>query len=599
MNVEKRQKLLSYLSAFRVILEDYPKLIAGDYYGGKDTSLTTISFMLEILGVFGVSHEFLCDWLSKLLGDEEDSGVKKGLLIALEESIKAILLAYLTGLYTCPVDPVLPDYFLKTPYIDQGNDLDYPIGVGIKVPISQIDALGLLQNCPTSEKGSVFYFDTVESEYTPRTVYKSTDMNAFLWYVINKGNGDDRSIWDNRVWYRFLFKKEETGQSDKDLFVNTKCINSPSRVVRGVGVKNEIVCLDFREAGMSVATSLSINDLKEGNFLTVWGVADRYYHEGLTLKDNNILHGRLNKTVFQFNSDYIYSLKLFDSKTIVAQIINAILGISSAFSGKFSLQMNIIARKIEKLVEKVISQEGSDNQDEQDDSYFIFSDKEYSDIEKDATLRYNGKYETGNETGDLADVDVQAITQRINEINLATNPEDKEEAIKRAIMGIAEDTSRIPEIDTSVEFSFSKNFVLSFIKETMIQIAMQILSPKVMLLFAINARFLGDTQEEMTDSMHWENFFKDFWNILRSCIRKISDLVIQALLDLVIGQLKPILVLLAKKLLLETVYYYKILLEEMILACTPVFNFGGSNENLVIDNVNYADIIPIETTPKT
>ena len=133
----------------------------------------------------------------------------------------------------------------------------------------------------------------------------------------------------------------------------------------------------------------------------------------------------------------------------------------------------------------------------------------------------------------------------------------------------------------------------------MIQIAMQILSPKVMLLFAINARFLGDTQEEMTDSMHWENFFKDFWNILRSCIRKISDLVIQALLDLVIGQLKPILVLLAKKLLLETVYYYKILLEEMILACTPVFNFGGSNENLVIDNVNYADIIPIETTPKT
>jgi hypothetical protein len=599
MNVEKRQKLLSYLSAFRVILEDYPKLIAGDYYGGKDTSLTTISFMLEILGVFGVSHEFLCDWLSKLLGDEEDSGVKKGLLIALEESIKAILLAYLTGLYTCPVDPVLPDYFLKTPYTDQGNDLDYPIGVGIKVPISQIDAFGLLQNCPTSEKGSVFYFDTVESEYTPRTVYKSTDMNAFLWYVINKGNGDDRSIWDNRVWYRFLFKKEETGQSDKDLFVNTKCINSPSRVVRGVGVKNEIVCFDFREAGMPVATSLSINDLKEGNFLTVWGVADRYYHEGLRLANTNIQSGRLNKTVFQFNSDYIYSLKLFDSKTIVAQIINAILGISSAFSGKFSLQMNIIARKIEKLVEKVISQEGSDNQDEQDDSYFIFSDKEYSDIEKDATLRYNGKYETGNETGDLADVDIQAITQRINEINLATNPEDKEEAIKRAIMGIAEDTSRIPEIDTSVEFSFSKNFVLSFIKETMIQVAIQILSPKVMLLFAINARFLGDTQEQMTDSMHWENFFKDFWNILRSCIRKISDLVIQALLDLVIGQLKPILVLLAKKLLLETVYYYKILLEEMILACTPSFNFGGSNENLVIDNVNYADIIPLETTPKT
>ena len=393
MNVEKKQKLLGILSAFRTILEDYPKLLAGDYYGGKDTSLTTISFMLDILKVFGVSHEFLCDWLSNLLCDEEASGVKKGLLIGLEESIKAIILSYLTGLYTCPIDPILPDYFMKTPYIDQGTDYMYPLGKGITIPLSRIDAFGLLQNCPTSEKGSVFYFDTVESGYTTSSVYKSIDMNAFLWYIINKGNGDTRSIWDNRAWYRLVFGGPD-GEPAKDTFISTSCQNSPSRVVRGIGVKNQIMSMRFTEGGMEEydTTSLDVKKLNQYNAITVWAVADRYYRQGLTLTNGTITGGRLNKTIFQFNSDYIYSLKLFDSKTIVAQIVNALLGISSSFSGNFSLSMNIMAKKIEKLVEKVITQEGNDDSDVQDDSYFLFSDKEYSQIENDATLRYHGKY---------------------------------------------------------------------------------------------------------------------------------------------------------------------------------------------------------------
>ena len=165
-------------------------------------------------------------------------------------------------------------------------------------------------------------------------------------------------------------------------------------------------------------------------------------------------------------------------------------------------------------------------------------------------------------------------------------------------MGIAEDLSNVPEIEESTQFLFSKNFIMRFLKEVMVQVSLQVLSPKVMLLFAINAKFLEDNG--ITDSMHWEQFFKDFWNVLRSCIRKIADLVMQALLDLVIGQLKPIIVLVAKKLLLETIYYYKVLLEEMVLACTPKFNFFGNNtENMVIDNVDYADIIPFQTTPET
>ena len=595
MNVTGTKNVLGTLAAFMTMLENYPKLYAGDEYGGKDSSLTTISFMLDILKLLGITDEFLYKWLARLLSDEEDSGVKKGILAVIEEMVKAILLSYITGMYTCPIDPILPDSFLKTPYTDQGYDSAYPTGLGLTIPLADIDAFAHLQNCPTSEKGSVFYFDTRESGLVPSTVYRSTDFNAYLWYIINKGNGNHHSVWDNRAQHRLAFKQDETGVV-REHFVDASCQNSPTRVIRGVGIKQEIIQCEFFEGGAGSLTELTVNSLNEGNCIKVWGVSDRYYHQGLTVGGNL---QRLNKTVFQFNFDYIYSLKLFNSKTIIAQIINSMLGLTSALSGTLSLEMNILAKKVEKLVEKVIEEESSDNSDNADDGYFVFSDDDYNEIVNDATLRYNGKYETGNDTGELADIDIDAITTYISEIDTTTG-ESKENAIISALKNTTENLSGNIEIDASVSFGYSKNLILEFIKETMVQIAMQVLSPKVMLLFAINSHFLNDTQENVTSLVNWEDFFKRFWNVLRSCIRKISEIVMQELLDLVIGQLKPIVSLIVKKLMLETIYYYKVLLEELILACTPSPDFSlFETKNMEIANVNYADIIPVQTTPST
>lgn len=596
MNVTSTKNILGILSSFQTLLDNYPKLLADDAYGGKDSSLTAISFMLDILKIFGVSDEILYKWLSNLLLDEEDSGAKKGLLIVLEESIKVIILTYLTGLYTCPIDPVLPDYFLRSPYI--GGVCEEVEGNGIDIPINRIDAFGLLQNCPTSIKGSVFYFDT--SGYTQSTSYKSNDFNSYLWFVINKGNrnGDHRSVWDNRNLYRGIFKNEETGQDKKDYFIRTECECSPSRVIKGVGVKNEILYCEFWESGYSDSFEGSgTMALNQTNFLRVWGVADRYYRQGIKLTDGSIDGGRMNKTIFQFNTDYITSLKLFDSKTLVAQIINAILGIYNSLNKPLSFNFNLMARKVERMVEKVIEQESYDDSDFEEDGYFVFSDEEYNQIENDATLRYLGKYETGNDTNDYADIDIDSITAYISEIDNAGTPEEKEDAIMNALIKIGGNLSLTPEIDYDSSFFFNKNIILKFIKEAMIQIAMQVMSPKIVLLFNINARFLEDTQEGITESTHWEDFFKNFWNILTSCIRKIVDLVIQALLDMIIGQLKPIISLIVKKLMLETIYYYRILLEELIANCVPALPIGTNTENMVISNVNYADIIPVQKTP--
>ena len=603
MKINSRQQILGWVAALQTICENYPKLVTGDYYGGKDTTFTAISFLLDILKMLGVNDVILYKWLSKLLSYDEN-GVTKGILFAIDESIKAILLSYITGLYTCPVDPIIPDDFLSTPYLNHPSAKDYPVNTpGLKIPIKEIDIFNLLHNCPVSEKGSVFYFDSTEEEgYTLSTLYRSIDFNAFLWFVINKGNGrnDERCVWDNRAVYRLNFTNTSEGRAAKRMFVDTHCIDSPTKFVRGIGAKNEIIHCEFRESGYNPNSTPSNIDYKMYNYIQVWGVADRYYKEGLKLDNTNI--GRLNKTIFQFNYDYIYSLKLFDSKTLVAQVLNSLIGLGGMLSGTLSIQTNLLMQKIEKTIERIIEYDES-NYDIEEEGFFRFSDSEYSQIENDATIQYQKKYETKNETGDIVDLDTDAIVTYIKEIDSAKYEGNVEDGVFDALSGI---TNSIAGIDVNADLSYNKNLIFNLIKEIMIQITMQLLTPKVMLLFAINARFIDSTNEDgsvsITDGKHWESFFKNFPNLIIACTKKISSIVIQQLFDFVVGQLRPIINIAIKKLMLETVYYYKVLLEQLIETCaTSYINlfYNNGDEALTIANVNYADIIPVQTKPPT
>ena len=151
------------------------------------------------------------------------------------------------------------------------------------------------------------------------------------------------------------------------------------------------------------------------------------------------------------------------------------------------------------------------------------------------------------------------------------------------------------------EFEWSSNLkrdlIFRLIKETMVQIALQLLTPKLMLIFAINARFLGETTQDTTSLKRWEAFFKDFWNVFNSCIKKIVQLFLQEILDLIISQIRPIVELILKKLLLETIVYYRMALELLLRNCVFPFHFNSNRSNFVIDHVRGADIIPKQTTP--
>jgi hypothetical protein len=84
---------------------------------------------------------------------------------------------------------------------------------------------------------------------------------------------------------------------------------------------------------------------------------------------------------------------------------------------------------------------------------------------------------------------------------------------------------------------------------------------------------------------------KNFQNVLFNIIKQVKDIIVEELFKFVMAQLKPLLELMIAKIALETVMYYKELIEQLLLDCIPTFSIPKINgSNMVIDNVNYADI---------
>ena len=120
-----------------------------------------------------------------------------------------------------------------------------------------------------------------------------------------------------------------------------------------------------------------------------------------------------------------------------------------------------------------------------------------------------------------------------------------------------------------------------------------LLSPKVVILYAVNAYMLKGNADDLKS---WESFFGTFGNLIKSVVGKIKDIIIQELYAFVMDKLKPLLELYTNKLLLETIRDYKDLLMNLKRLCLPSGTEYGNVPHL-IDNVDYADIIPMKNNP--
>lgn len=642
---DAKSKVSGYISAFRTMLDNYPKPQVNSTLMSLLNSNSVMGFLLNLVGILGLSQEDLLNWVAKILCGKEviknkiklnKKDIKKknkgktekaaqGILDIIEYSIKTILLLNVKNMFTCSLNPFIPDDVLKYPTGVLDRKGAAANGKGIKIPISTIDLYNTLDYCPTEQKrGRFFYFD---NDCNTNDIWKSTDFNAFLWYIINKSSNVDeerlKCIWDNRVSYFApnVYKKSD-GDIDsfknnffnvglgEDAWVKTKGTQSvdvskyPNNPTNKYEKKKQKKDEDTKRKKQFIIVEYNEQESTYSvpNSLTVWLNADRYRLYNTEIGDTPFY---LNRTVFEFNYDFIFSLKLFDSRTIVTHVINAIMGIgnsalSAALDVKYSLQQKVIEGKVGEIVKKIINS----GDDVINDDFFSFSNDELNSMLEETEVKRYNNYHFGEIYGTLGENDVESILSGIDNIGNGATLNEVQTNIANVLSQVASVTAaQNTSVSVEDKFSFGANIITNIIQECVVQIVMQVLSPKVMLLFALNSYFMGDVTDGDFSKINILQFLKGLQNLIASIVRQVFEIIMKQLLQFIMDKLKELIMLIIEKLLLERIRFYIELFKRLLALFQMFYNAfrgkGGPSTTSIIDNVNYADIVPVQTEPKT
>lgn len=638
---ESSDTAINSISAMKTVLEEYPIVITDDSING-DSSKSSISFMLNILKMLGVTEteiiDKVCDWLC---GNDKDGGngkKKDGFLDYVEYAVKGIVLANIKNMLTCSMNPLIPDRLLYPAenIEEKGGSRNvpvYPGGNGVSMKISDIDLFDTLQLCPVSEEGKRFYFDAHEpiynqyrdkdkngklelAPYSANYLWASCDFDAYLWYVIHREGGSKLRrpfFWDNRCKY---YKKELANNDDiRAEFFNEgeqglanmeekyHDITEKGETVRQYGIiitRFEELPPNFNERewdpknGSTALKNLNTNAIR--CFINPWRYGRRCFRIPINKKNDDYITVWMNSTIFEFNFEYVWYMKLFDTKTLVARIIHALYNTINATEYTISIEEELIKGEVRQLVEDVMTADDT----EIDDCFLRFSNRDYETMLEEARRRYNGRIRIAYDEDAVSnEVDMDEINRLMDALDTETTPEGKSKILKNIFKTFTlTGTATEDELKDNIKFSFANTIIQRLINELSVQLVLSILSPKFAVLYKINSEVMGDVTEWNEDEKFkfdgWGDFLKNFKNMLFDIIKEIKEIVVTMLKDFLMQELRPLLEMYALILIKEVINDYRMLIQNVIENCTLNFGLFGwlrnKYSNLIIDNVAYADI---------
>ena len=165
---EVKRQTLATIDAAMSILNKFPDLEEANVELSFNTSTNPFTFLMDLLKSTS-GYNKIISILSKFISWE---------LPAVEATIKALLIAKLKDIISCSVNPFFTEEILRE---------------GVVFNAEEIDIADVLKYSPFDKKlGKYFYFGTEEAEM-PKDLVNCEDMDAFIWFMINKSNR--RYVW--------------------------------------------------------------------------------------------------------------------------------------------------------------------------------------------------------------------------------------------------------------------------------------------------------------------------------------------------------------------------------------------------------------------
>ena len=213
-----KSEALATIDAAMSILNRFPDLNNSNTELSYNTSTNPFTFLMDLFKTT-TGYNKLISILAKFISYE---------LPILEAAVKGILIAKLKDIISCSVNPFFTEDILKN---------------GIVFNVEEIDIADVLKYSPYDKVGKYFYFDTEptinegETDFAmtddgsfieapkpkkvqnPSDLIKSDDMDALIWFMINKAN--KRYVWKPKKYrkgdeYRPDYPFEENSQPSQE-----------------------------------------------------------------------------------------------------------------------------------------------------------------------------------------------------------------------------------------------------------------------------------------------------------------------------------------------------------------------------------------------
>ena len=463
---------------------------------------------------------------------------------------------------------------------------------------------------------------TVRSQYTAEGLYKTDDMNAFIWYVVNRGDNFDETQETNAdeataVMYEYNKMAWDSRRINQAESAEARMPSNSSGWTQWLTSRTSWDIKDpatsdlcFIKDGKSATTLFPILQLEPSEgygaqehvmamFPAQTYIRNKTTFEGEKEGDGANLSLFMTKSIYKFNWDYLNSIKLFNVKTIIMNLLYELNGICPVPDIQYNLSLSdeIIDARLSTLILDTITADDK----EVDDSYYSFSNEDYAAALKATELKKYGakKYDTAagaaiqNPSGVGLDIMNQASNAAtLNEIT---------SMITRGVYSVngTSGSTGITKTTLSFNLAMESNFVHELLFAITRPFVRAVLSPQVMLLFCINLETMGlinlkDYARGDIDLLS-DFIFRKLSGVFKNLIIQIKDTILGFLLDLVKRAVKDLTDKVVIIILLEQMNDYIRLLEQ-ILEC--IRNFGIGRLLNGIDEVQYADIVPEAKIPE-
>lgn len=431
----------------------------------------------------------------------------------------------------------------------------------------------------------------------PNTLYQTMDMNAFIWYTLNKGTKIpqveyNHMMWDSRISAK---KKQILRKTDKEW---NNWYDSKKKNTDEFKYENNVI---NEETPIFPIIQLEPQGMAE-NELRIHLPSQRYLMPSKRkARYNNSVIPKIafNSSIYKFNWDYLNNIQILRPKLLLVGLCETLLGFS--LSTISSLDVNFTKKILEKKLANAVKSVVEANDMEVEDCYMEFSNDEVNTMLEEMLLSRYSATTYGGETATVRVHNTSNYIDMLDKINKDAVIAGNTTQIKKLVTEVTGDPSTEGSINYGLQISGDGNLIMKLIWAIVMPILLSIFTPQVILLLFINFELMGLIG---IDSALGQDFTKIFnlilnkiFALVKSIILFIKDKIIELLLIFFYENILPLLLKYELLILLERTTYWLEILRSAV-SCLPTFKFKRNKTIGSIDEVNYADIINTRQIPE-